>query len=151
MRVTALLLLTSLALAGVVALVPGLDRVARTWLGYNLTPTPGSLSATLAITVHNERAVVALGLLSMLRAKLPCSRMLDLLVCLDAAVNAALVGVALGAYGARGASYLTHVPMEWMAMAAALIGYRTGCRRHLASAVGMVMVAALWESYLTPQ
>lgn len=151
MRVAALLLLTSLVLAAVVALAPGLDGVARSWMGYHLTPTPGTPGAVVGIAVHNSRAVLALGILSVLRAKLARTRLLDLLVYLDAAVNAALVGVAFGAYGTRGVPYLTHVPMEWMAMAAALVGYSTGHRRHLVHALVMVMLAAVWETYLTPQ
>lgn len=151
LRVAVVLWAVTLAVALLVAVLPGLDESARGWLGYHLAPVPGSLVLTFQIAAHNARWVLALGILSVVRSRLGSRRALDALVYLNAGSNAGLVGLALGAYGARGVPYLTHTPVESLAIAAALIGYRRAEARSFVLATLLVAMAAFWESYLTPQ
>ncbi len=151
LRVAAGLWAVVLLVAVVVAVVPGLDESARGWLGYHLAPAPGSFAITAEIAAHNARWVLSLGILSFVRTKLGRPRPLDALVCLNAAVNAGLVGLALGGYGLSGLPYLAHMPIESLAMATALVGYRRSEHRPFAVAALLLIMAALCESYLTPQ
>jgi hypothetical protein len=151
LRVAGALWTVTVLVAAVVAVLPGLDESARRWLGYHLAPVPGSLSLSLEIAVHNGRWVLGLGALSFVRSSFPRPRPLDALVYLNAGVNAGFVGLALGAYGVHGVPYLTHMPVESLAMAAALSGYRRSKARPFIFAALLVMLAAFWESYLTPQ
>lgn len=86
--------------------------------------------------------------------------LLDLLVAAVVLGNAALVGVAFGAYGARAVPWLVHLPVEWAALGTALALYLTARRRPVGrqivvrSAVAiavLVAAAAVTETYLTPQ
>ena len=85
--------------------------------------------------------------------------LLDALVALGLAVNAGLVGLALGAYGSALLPWLPHVPLEWAALAIGLAAYLRARRlaprvRDVASAGALAVVplvlAAAIEAWATP-
>jgi hypothetical protein len=82
----------------------------------------------------------------------------DCLLAANLAVNAALVGGAVGLAGIGIAPYLLHLPMEWAALAVTVSGWlaaRRGASRavvvaHLGAFVALLLVAAAIETYAVP-
>ena len=151
LRCAAILCTSGLVVALVVSLVPGAGSAARGFLGYRLRPTPGSVSDALSIAAHNGTWMLEVGLLGSLRRRIRRRWPIDTLVYTVAGANAALVGLAIGAYGAEGLPYLPHLPPEALAVAATLCGYRTGSSRYFGSALVLTLLAAGCESFLVPQ
>jgi hypothetical protein len=143
---------------------PGGAGLARAVLGLSLSAArnpPPSLGAVVAIAVNNALHAgwpLALGPLGM--AHRPTTRLLaDVVVALNLAVCAVLVGTALGAYGARAVPFLPHLPLEWAGVAIGTAGWiverrqplRTGERAGLACAlVAVLLVAGFVEVWAVP-
>lgn len=149
---TTLIWAATIAAALAVALVPRAATAAREAFGFTLhAPLAGSWSDVATYFVANLRVVAAVFLASWARPR--CGRLrpaLDALVALTAAVNAGVLGAAIGAYGSRLVPSLLHVPLEWAALAAALGTYRASRRIALSLscmlaggvAAGVLLVAA---------
>ncbi len=105
--------------AVIVAGVPGVAHLARGALAFDLAAPSRQLSAT-AIFTHNLRPVAGVLLAAVAASRLGRGRMLlDGALIAFAAVNAAAVGAALGAYGTLAAQRLAHLPLEYGALSVA--------------------------------
>jgi hypothetical protein len=105
--------------AAAVALPPGLAANARDTLGLQLETSAVAPDARVVL-LHNARPVVGLLLGACVASRLGRSRIvLDVAVIAFISVNAILIGVALGAYGAAIAARLAHVPLEYAALTVA--------------------------------
>ena len=150
---------TTLAIGAVVAAVPGLSASTRDALGLALEPHPGSLGQAASILFTNARAVAFILVAGLVVAHVRwLARPLDAWVALTLALNATLVGAALGAYGRTALPWLVHLPLEWTALAISATEYlrvRKGDDRLRARRAAVVLVllviAAGLESYATPQ
>jgi len=144
--------LATLVPATVVAATPGLAASARTALGFTLQPTPPSLNEAASIALANARVAGAILICAYAVARCPpARRLLDPLVVLIVLSNAALVGVALGAYGTRALPWLVHLPLEWTAFGLALTRYLAPRPKGRAAIAFLLVAAAAVEVRLTPQ
>jgi hypothetical protein len=131
--------------------------------GFRLTLAPaGSASMAALIAVNNIRAAAVPLLFAAI--KIGSRRWLlmvgDVVVAVSLAVNIALGGLALGAYGPGLLRYLPQWPLEWGGLALALAGWRRARRGRrdpcevallaLGAAV-LLCLAALLETYAVPQ
>ena len=145
----------------VVGALPGASDALRNRLAFALTPHEGSTPELLGIAETNARVVLVIALGAWARSRAPGLHLAsDLLIGVIVAVNAVLVGVAVGAYGASALPWLVHLPLEWTALALVLGLHRVGRRRTIrargcvlvtAVALALVGLGALVETYLTPQ
>ena len=153
----AVTLLAALTIAG----VPGGASTTRDAFAFRLTTgSPGTGADALAYFITNLRVVTAIFVAAWGRSRSGrVGLVIDVLVGLVVAVNAALVGAALGAYGLRAARWFPHLPLEWAALAVALCVYRTSRRRTLSvgaigpsfvAAVVALIVASGLEAFATP-
>ena len=153
--------LATIAPAAAVHASPELAHDVRTALAFRLEPRPGTLNEALGILATNARATAALLLTAIAVTGLPPLRpILDAFVTTIVVANAALVGIATGAYGAAAMPWLIHLPLEWTALGTATAAYaaaRAGptSPRALARAAALttllLIAAAATETYLTPQ
>ena len=158
-RANALLWIPTLTLAALTAAAPGAAEAARDALAFELQPYPGSLDEAWVIALTNARVVAAVLLAALAVAFAPLVRCFaDIAVALILIPNIGLVGVAAGAYAHDAPRWLVHLPLEWAALACALASYMTereGApgrdRSGPVAATGLVVAAALAETYLTPQ
>ena len=151
----------TLAPAAIVHASPDLAHDIRTALAFRLEPTPGTLDDALGILGTNARVTAALLLAAVAVAGLaPLRPVLDVFVITIVVANAALVGIATGAYGPAALPWLVHLPLEWAALGTAAAEYtraRAGPLRprHVARSAGvtalLLILAAVSETYLTPQ
>ena len=161
LRVHLAIWLATIAPAAVVHASPELAHDARAALAFRLEPTPGTLDEAIAILGTNARVTAALLLAAIavtgLHALCP---LLDTFVAAIVGANAALVGVATGAYGAAALPWLIHLPFEWTALGTATATYvaararPTGpgaLARAAATTALLLVTAAATETYLTPQ
>lgn len=156
----ALWALTLLAAAAVSAHAP-LAAAVRAGLGFDLQPRAGTAAEAVDIATTNLRVVGGLVLAAVAVSASPAMRRVaDPVVVLVCAANAALVGVAIGAYGGAAIRWLPHLPLEWAALASAVTlycGARTSPRRptavvlHVVVGAVFVVAAAAVEVFLTPQ
>ena len=148
---------------GLTALGAGL---ALAWPGLGGSVAPhaalaGSIADALGILANNARALAApfaLVLLGLARQR--SGRWIrDLIVVAVAAVNAIPVGLALGRWQGRLIPYIPQLPLEWAALATALIAWlqaRTGActTRQLVPLAGVTLAllttAAAVETWCTP-
>jgi hypothetical protein len=123
---------------------------------------PGTASMAALIAANNMREAAIPLMLAVI--KIGTRRWLlivgDVVVGTSLAVNVALGGLALGAYGLPLLPYLPQWPLEWGGLALALTGWRRARRgqRHPCElallAIGAAMLlclAALLETYAVPQ
>ena len=128
---------------------------------FALAPT-GTASMAALIAVNNVRAAAVPLLFAVI--KIGTRRWLlivgDVVVGASLAVNVALGGFALGAYGLGLLRYLPQWPLEWGGLALALAGWRRARRGQgdpcelalLAIGAAMLLcLAALLETYAVPQ
>jgi len=131
--------------------------------GFRLTLAPtGTASMAALIAVNNVRAAAVPLLFAVL--KIGPRRWLsivgDVVVGASLAVNVALGGLALGAYGLALLRYLPQWPLEWGGLALALAGWRRARRGQgdpcelALLAIGtaiLLCLGALLETYAVPQ
>jgi hypothetical protein len=131
--------------------------------GFRLTLAPaGSASMAALIAVNNIRAAAVPFLFAV--ARIDRRRWLlivgDVVVGASLAVNVALGGLALGAYGPGLLRYLPQWPLEWGGLALAVTAWRRARRGHrdpcelallALSAAILLCLAALLETYAVPQ
>jgi hypothetical protein len=153
------LLSATVLAAAVAAGIPGLAAELRAWFAFE----PGTWSVgageALAIWLTNLRVLGVL-LFAALAAREPhFVPGLDAVVALVLGANAALVGLALGAYGLALLPWLIHLPLEWAGLAVGLAAYlssrhHTLCLRRLAHAAlagtALLALAAAVETWATP-
>lgn len=158
LRVHLALWAATLSPAAIVFPSPQLAQGIRTALGFRLEPTPGTLIEALNILGTNARVTATLFLAAVAVTGLPQLRpALDAFVAVLVLGNAALVGVAIGAYGTAALPWLVHLPLEWAALGTAASAYacaRAGPARFAVRtpATALLLVAAAaTETYLTPQ
>lgn len=162
MAVAALWALT-LLVSAVTAATPSLASAARGLLELHLAPAtnpPPSPGWVLAIAAHNIQTAGWPLLLPLIGAQhRRWSRTVaDSAVIASVTVNAALVGLALGAYQARLLAYVPQLPLEWAAVAVAPADWwlaRTGtrsCPRRtaLVALVVLLSMAAVVETVCVP-
>ena len=131
--------------------------------GFRLTLAPaGSASMAALIAVNNIRAAAIPLLFAAIRTGGRRWLLLagDVVVGASLAVNVALGGLALGAYGLALLRYLPQWPLEWGGLALALTGWRRARRGQrdpcelallAISAAILLCLAALLETYAVPQ
>lgn len=153
----------ALVIAGVGAAVrlTGQAGAARRLLDLAFLGLPHSASQALAIAAHNARfaAAILLGALLAPRAAPPLRVLLHVYLVLLLVLNAAAVGVVIGAYGNRAATALLgHLPLELAALSLAGGAYLTALRSSLTgralTAVAAVcsvllLAAAALETYVS--
>lgn len=127
---TTLLALWSATLlsALLVAFTPDLSDAARSLLHARLTATStsGAVDQIVALVMHNAGiACWPLLLGSLISPRGRFAALGDITVAASLALNALLVGVALGAYGQTIVPYLPHLPFEWAALALGSSGWWT--------------------------
>lgn len=134
----------------------------RSLLRLRMAPTPPQLGDALTIALHNLR-VAAIPLLLAVAGAGQHRRLRiagDLIVASSLVANAALGGLALGAYGDRIVAYLPHMPAEWAGLAAGAASWLLARERPpkraellgLTATCGVtLLIGALLETYATPQ
>lgn len=135
----------------------------RHLLAYRIAPaSPGNLGMAVFIASNNMREAAIPILLAALRLTTRwCSILVgDVLVSATLAVNVALGGLALGAYGFGLLRYLPQWPIEWAGLAVGLAAWRRAragkgdpCELVLLGLVSATLLccAALIETYSVPQ
>ncbi|HEX8086574.1 MAG TPA: hypothetical protein VF529_19965 [Solirubrobacteraceae bacterium] len=122
----------TLSAAGAVAAVPGAAAATRDAFRFQLhTSSPAGWNEAATYFVTNSRIVVALLLGAWAHSR--SGRMQPVLRAIavtTVAINAVVVGAALGAYGGAAVRRLVHLPLEWMALAVSLAAYAGRDRRH---------------------
>lgn len=165
LAVYAALWATTALAAVVVALAPGVAAHARATLrglGLDLHPHAATLHALLLTRLARNMAIAAApsewAAIGAARSRW-WRRVADAVLTGTLATDAALVGVALGAYGARLLAWLPHLPLEWAALAVGVLPWlaaRRGQRRRvdllapLAACFVLLLAAACVETWLTP-
>ena len=116
-RVGAVICGVVIATAGIVR-IAGLDDDARELLRFTFA---GPDASSLQLAAHNARLVAAALLAAAAVPRLGRTRVaVDSVLAAVLVINAAAIGVAIGAYGARAAQALAlHAPLELAAMALA--------------------------------
>jgi len=135
----------------------------REVFGFRLTLAPaGTASMAALIAVNNIRAAAIPLLFAAMKTGRRRWLLLvgDVVVATSLAVNVALGGLALGAYGLPLLRYLPQWPLEWGGLALALAGWRRArrgqrdpCELALLAlgAATLLCLAALLETYAVPQ
>ena len=158
-RAYAALWLATAAAAAAVATAPGAAGAVRSALRFDPRPRRGTLGDAIDIASTNARVAATLLAASVAVAAAPAVRhAFDIVVAVVTAGNTAVVGAAIGAYGAEALRWLPHLPLEWAALAGALAVYLrarlTGCQPGwcvAATVLALLGGAAGTEVYLTPQ
>lgn len=146
---TAALLAITAGVATIVAVVPGAAPGVRASLHFALTGHAGSLHEAVAILTANLR-VAAVPFVAMLgRGRV--RRALQVAAASMMLINAAVIGLAAGAYGIAGLRFLVHVPLELCALGVALAATRETAAMSGVTAVALLCAAAGVETYVTPQ
>lgn len=147
---------TALA-ALLVAATPGLDDSAAHALAFRFDPRPGTAREAAEIFTANARVASAILLLGVgANRRLFPAPAARLLAAGLLALNAVVVGAAIGAYGiASTAAWLVHLPLEWAALgvSAATLTPRPQAptpARAAAIAAPILVAAAAMETYGTP-
>ena len=118
-------------------------------IGRALAYTGGALFATTAavatdadtVLLHNARPVVGILIAACVASRLGRARVvLDVALTAIAAVNATLIGAALGAYGTRIVGRLAHLPLEYAALTIAGATYLA--HRHTPPRATTIVAAA---------
>jgi hypothetical protein len=154
----------SLGSVAVAMLVYPVRGEVRQLLGIQIAPAtaPGSASMAACIAANNVReAAIPFLCLALRPRRWPwLLRAGDVVVWSCLAVNVALGGLALGAYGPRLLAYLPQWPFEWAGLAVALAvwtrarrGRRDYCELFLLGIVAALLLScgALVETFATPQ
>lgn len=149
LRWTAGLLAITAGVATIVAVVPGAAFSVRTSLHFALTGHAGSLHEAAAILTTNLR-VAAVPFVAML-GRGPVRTALQFAAATMVLTNAAVIGLAAGAYGIAGLPFLVHVPLELCALGAALAATRDTAAISGVTAVALLCAAAGVETFVTPQ
>jgi MFS family permease len=135
----------------------------RDVFGLRLTLAPAGTASMAALIVANNVREAAIPLLFAVLKVGPRRWLLivgDVVVSASLAVNVALGGLALGAYGPGLLHYLPQWPLEWGGLALALASWRRARRGQrdpcelalLAIGAAMLLcLAALLETYAVPQ
>jgi hypothetical protein len=152
----AVLVLAATALAvAATGLADDVRRVLRFAFG-GVEQTPAEAAR---IAVHNARIAAGTVLSAAARSRIPAAtrHVLDVVLATLLAVNAATVGIALGAYGIRVATAIApHVPLELAAFSLAGGAYMQACKepvsvRKLAGVAALsallLVAAAMLETY----
>lgn len=155
----------TLTAAAVVALGgAALSQRTRGALGLALTPAgnpPPSPERVLALAAHNVPIAawpLLLGLLADPRRRI-VRHAADGLVAVCLLANAAPVGAALGAYGARVLPYVPQLPIEWAGLALGYGSWLVGRRRTIGAAeragwltaiILVLVLAAIIETVAVP-
>ena len=147
--------------AAAVAAVGGADEVRRS-LRFDFPGAVQTPAAVLQIAAQNARLAAAALLCAAVVPRLPrpARFVADAALSVLLAVNAGLVGLALGAYGARLAVAATpHMPVEFAALSLAGGAYMRARRHPVSTAafaiVGttcalLIVIAATLETYVAP-
>jgi hypothetical protein len=148
---------TTALTAIVVAVVPGGAAALRTAFAFRFEFAAGTWPEATDYFLTNLRTIAALLLAAWMRSRRgPLGWFLDASVLAVVVANAAVVGAAVGAYGARALVALVHLPLEWcalsVALAAALASRRSRLPRAAITRVAVVAAvllvsAALMESF----
>jgi hypothetical protein len=138
--VTTRLWVATLTAAALTSCIPGAAACVRVVLAFTLTPHGGSPREVAEIAGTNLRVVIGLHVTAVLPYRAPRMLMIALLL-----ANATAVGAAAAAYASGSLRYLVHLPLEWAAFGRAATGAR------LPAALAFLVLAAIAESYLTPQ
>lgn len=165
LAVYAALWATTAMAAAAVAVAPGLAAQARGTLrgfGLDLHPHAATLHVLLVTRLARNMAIAAapsewaaIGAAQNRRWR----HVVDAVLTATLLTDAGLVGVALGAYGARLLAWLPHLPLEWAALAVGVLPWlaaRRGQRRRvdllapLAACFVLLLAAACIETWLTP-
>jgi hypothetical protein len=167
-QLLACLLVGPLVAGLLVGLVPDAPAAARHLVPLALAPEHPSAGQVLGLWGANLRAaampllgaVALTGLRLKPRQTTIARALLDAFLTVSVAVNAALLALSLGGYGAlRLAPWLPHVPAELGAMAVSITAYRHARRAPLlarqlavtaALTAALLAIAALLETYATP-
>lgn len=141
------------------SVLPGLDAGVRAHLDLEMADvSPPSIDVVAALAVHN--ASIALWPLAGIAIDLHNSRLarlLDIFLAATLAGNAAIIGMALSAYGARLLPFLPHLPLELLGLALPAAAWAAG-RRGASPArvgaiawqtVGVLLLASVVEAYGT--
>jgi hypothetical protein len=168
-RIASALTLLTAAVAAVVNLA--FAGTARHWLGFPFTGVSARPSEAVAILLHNLRWLLAIGGLLLVaqtrhwpgeagdgRLHRGIQRLGEALLGAGVAINVAVVGAGLGAYGERMVSaILPHGPFELAAYSLALALYLQGRDKPLparqilgiaATAILMLAIAAVLETFV---
>ena len=115
----------TLAVAAIVAALPGAAPLLRDAFGFQPDVfVATSWSRSLDYFLTNVRCVMALLLAAWARPRSGSfAPALDLVAGATVTLNAAGVGLALGAYGLEAGERLVHLPIEWAALALATGAY----------------------------
>ena len=144
------------------ATVPSLASAARELLALRLVPETNpapSLRRVFAIAAHNVQTAGWPLLLPLVGAqdRVWSRTLADGAVLASVAVNAVLVGLALGAYHARLLPYVPQLPLEWAGVAVAPAdwwlrrdGTRRGDRVAAVALVALLVSAAFVETVFVP-
>ena len=154
---TAAMWFLTLATAALVAAVPGASAACRAALALRVSGC-GARNWTEAAGYFatNVRVLAARLALAWLRPRCGRARhLVDVVAFGVPAANAAIVGAAIGAYGATLAARLPHLPLEWLALSIALVSYRADSGRTVAprlrataAAVALLAAAAVVEAFV---
>lgn len=157
---TAVLWITTFAVAVLTATVPGAPAALRDAFGFRLADHRGvSLADAATYFTTNLRVTTSILVAAWVRPRCPAAALLDLTVAVMLAANVALVGAVLGAYGVAALPWLIHVPVEWAAVGVAVGGYAAARRRGIGLvglaysfflAVVLLAAAASIETWWTP-
>ena len=128
------------ACAGAVVAVAGVADDARRALRFDFAGVERTPAAVLPIALQNARLVAAALVCAAVVPRLPQPARLiaDVVLAVVLVANASLLGVALGAYGARLAG--PHLPVELAALSLAGAAYMHA-RRHPVGVVALALVA----------
>ncbi len=160
-RVYALLWATTALAAILVSCVPPLHQLAEALLDLDLSPhARASAANVLRLVAANAWMAWPLVVALLGGARMGWSRTLtDLALVGDLALNAALVGAALGLHGRALVPWLPHLPLEWAALAVSAggwLGARSGAiagralASRLAFFLALLLVAGALETYAVP-
>jgi hypothetical protein len=129
------------ACAAAVVAVAGVPDDVRRTMRFDFDGVEQTSAAALVIALQNARLAAAVLLCAAITPRLPRPARLaaDVVLAVVLVANASLVGVALGAYGARLAA--PHLPVELAALSLAGGAYMHA-RRHSVGMVALALVAA---------
>jgi len=134
-----------IAAAATMVALTGLEDAARRALRFDFAGVQRTPGEALQIVIHNARFAAGTLLVAIAAPRLagPARLVVDLMLTSLLAVNAGLVGVALGAYGGRVAAAIAlHLPLEFTALSLAGGAYLQASKQPLGTRA-LACVAAL--------
>lgn len=147
--------------AAIVAAIPDAASRLRSILAFELQPSRGTIAEASAIAGQNGRLVLAVLLAAVVARHTARLRpLIEVPIVAVVGGNAALVGLALSAYGARGLPWLVHLPLEWAAIGNAASRYLadrhtrsslSAVARAAVTSLALLVAASVVEVFLTPQ